>query len=136
MMPWYIPILATCVGAIGGWIVRHFYDARVERAVLRREIFKDYFRMRLDGVHGLLAIQRAGALRLPSKEFGLLVKDVTRCGHPPGSLKDHSDTDSVKDLYETLLFAASQEYEIHCAQALYDTKVEMASQRSGKASRA
>jgi hypothetical protein len=135
-MPWYIPIIAATLGAVGGWIIRHFYDARVERSVLRREIFKDYFRMRLDGVHGLLAIQRAGALRLPVKEFGLLVKDVTRCGHPPGSLKDHSDTNSLKDLYEVLLFAASQEYEIHDAQGLYDAQVEMATQRPDKASRA
>ena len=132
----YIPIIAASLGIIGGWLIRHFYDARVERSVLRREIFKDYFRMRIDGIHGLLAIQRAGALRLPLKEFGLLVKDVSRCGHPPGSAKDHSDTDSLKDLYEVLLFAASQEYEIHDAQSLYDSRVEMLTRPPGKARQA
>lgn len=92
--------------------------------------------MRSNGVHGLLAIQRVGALRLPVKEFGLLVKDLTRCGHPPGSEKDHSDTDSAKDLYDVLLYAASQEHEIHDARALYDTKVEMLTRRPGMASQA
>lgn len=128
----YIPIITAVAGILGGWLIRHFYDARVERSVLRREIFKDYFRMRLDGVHGLLAIQRSGALRLPLKEFELLVKDVSRCGHPPCSVKDHSDTD-LKDLYDVLLFAASQEYEIHDAQSLYDSHVEMLTARPGKA---
>ena len=135
-MPWYVPILAASLGVVGGWLVRHYYDSRVERSVLRREIFKDYFRMRIDGVHGILAIQRAGALRLPLKEFDMLVKDVSRCGHPPGSAKDHSDIGSVKDLYEVLLFAAAQEYEIHDARSLYDFRVEMLTQHPDKAPQA
>ena len=135
-MPWYIPIFAATLGAVAGWIIRHFYDARVERSVLRREIFKDYFRMRLDGVHGILAIQRSGALRLPLKEFGKVVKDVSRCGHPPASQKDNSDTGSLHELYMVLLFAAEQEFEIYDAQDLYNARVEMMKAGCGKASRA
>ena len=132
----YIPIITAVAGILGGWLIRHFYDARVERSVLRREIFKDYFGMRIDGVHGILAIQRSGALRLPLKEFDRLVKDVSRCGHPPGSPKDHSDLCSVKDLYELLLSAATQEFEIHDSRALLDFRVEMLTKHSGKESQA
>lgn len=124
-MIWYIPILAALVGVIGGWIIRHFYDARVERAVLRRELFRDYMRFVTDGLSGLVALQRIGALRLPRKEFDSLVREVTRCGHPPERSTDSCTTGGVTTVYDLLVRAAAKEIEVPPGAEAYELMKEM-----------
>lgn len=119
-MPWYIPIIAAVLGGLFGWLIRHFYDEKVERSLLRREIFKDYMNFRADNVSGLVAIQQVGALRLSKKEFHRLIEDLTRCGHPPATKKDMSSVDGIADLYDVLLFAAKREEMIFPGESLYD----------------
>ena len=106
-------------------MIRHFYDARVERGVLRRELFKDYMRLRSEGISGLVAIQRIGALRLPKKEFDILVEAVSRCGHPPESKKDVNVTTGKVVLYDFLLFAAAKEHEVSPGIDRYNMMCEM-----------
>jgi hypothetical protein len=132
-MHWSIPIFSAVVGVIGGWLIRHFYDARVERALLRRELFKEYMRLVADGLPGLNAIQRVGALRLPKKEFDMLVADVTRCGRPPESVRDVGSTRGIAELYDFLLFAASQETEVSPGIETYHMLVKMKVPDSDKA---
>ncbi len=133
-MHWSIPILAAIVGVFGGWLIRHFYDARVERALLRRELFREYMRLVVDGVPGLNAIQRIGALRLPKKEFDILVADVTRCGRPPESKRDVGSTRGITELYHFLEFAASRETEVSPGIETVDMLADMVFPDDGKAS--
>jgi hypothetical protein len=122
-MPFELAIVTTGFGAILGIIgtvlSRHYFDSRSEMSSLRREIFKDYMRMKLDGMSGLLSIQRSGALRLPRKEFDKLVGELKRCGHPPSTAKDYSHTEGIAHLYDVLLYSAQQEHEVTPGTDLY-----------------
>ena len=111
--------LGVLLGALATFFIRLFFDKRSEMSSLRREIFKDYMRMKLDGTQGLLAIQRSGALRLPRKDFDELVQELKKCGHPPSTAKDYSHTDDTSHLYDVLLYSAEQEHEVAPGADLY-----------------